>query len=54
MEASLNSNESNNVSEEQFNLIKKRLKEMTDQNEVLISDLTQARKRLRRLTKEKS
>ncbi|CAO3647478.1 unnamed protein product [Cunninghamella blakesleeana] len=53
MDPSINS-DSNCVSEEKYNLVKKRLKEMTNKNEVLTSDLTQARKRLRRLTKEKS
>ncbi|KAI8344082.1 F/Y rich C-terminus-domain-containing protein [Chlamydoabsidia padenii] len=42
------------VPEEQYNLVKQRLKEMTEKNQVLTNDLNHAKKRLRRLTHEKT
>ncbi|ORZ24176.1 F/Y rich C-terminus-domain-containing protein [Absidia repens] len=48
------STEAVGVPEEKYNLVKKRLKEMTDKNESLTTDLNQAKKRLRRLAHEKN
>ncbi|KAI8142940.1 F/Y rich C-terminus-domain-containing protein [Fennellomyces sp. T-0311] len=42
------------VTEEKYQLLKRRLKEITEKNEVLASDLSRAKKRLRRLAKEKN
>ncbi|KAI8097631.1 F/Y rich C-terminus-domain-containing protein [Halteromyces radiatus] len=42
------------IPEEKYNLVKKRLKEMTEKNENLTNDLNHAKKRLRRLAHEKS
>ncbi|KAI8372710.1 F/Y rich C-terminus-domain-containing protein [Radiomyces spectabilis] len=43
-----------NVSEEKYKRMKKRLKEMIERNELLANDLYSAKKRLRRLAKEKT
>ncbi|CAO3594186.1 unnamed protein product [Absidia cylindrospora] len=48
------STEALGVPEEKYNLVKRRLKEMTDKNESLTTDLNQAKKRLRRLAHEKN
>ncbi|KAJ8660333.1 hypothetical protein O0I10_003790 [Lichtheimia ornata] len=42
------------VSEEKYNLLKRQLREITERNELLVNDLSRAKKRLRRLAKEKN
>lgn len=42
------------VSEEKYNLLKRQLRDITERNELLVNDLSRAKKRLRRLAKEKN